>query len=258
MKIENDSVGARRRYAPRLPESLPPATSIGEESDRALPALSQQAEDNWANEHCANEPGGFFPCGEHNSLWALVPRFINTTAFVASIFGSGEARRGSIPRSGAVTEEQRSQNRKATQPSGRRFFLAPTSLLTPYRPRKGMRVARASSGPKIPRRKRGRIYEMGYLAQTFRRQTANRYGSLSRQSVETAERPTGSEPPDTSQRSGAATKSSSSSFSSSSATAPFPITSTRTTRTRDSRGLRRFGQILIDSQASAPVRLSFC
>src|SRR5438445_1028507 len=88
---------------------------------------------------------------------------INTTTFVASIFGSGEARRGSIPRSGAVTEEQRSQNRKATQPSGRRFFLALTSLLTPYRPRKGMRVARASSGPKIPRRKRGRIYEMGYL-----------------------------------------------------------------------------------------------
>src|SRR3989441_9285702 len=35
----------------------------------------------------------------------LVPRFINTTTFVASIFGSGEARRGSIPRSGAVTEE---------------------------------------------------------------------------------------------------------------------------------------------------------
>src|SRR5439155_22003219 len=67
----------------------------------------------------------------------LVPRFINTTTFVASIFGSGEARRGSIPRSGAVTEEQRSQNRKATQPSGRRFFLAPTSLLTPYRPLKG-------------------------------------------------------------------------------------------------------------------------
>src|SRR6058998_2957024 len=68
----------------------------------------------------------------------LVLHFINTTTFVASIFGSGEARRGSIPRSGAVTEEQRSQNRKATQPSGRRFFLAQTSLLTPYRPLKGM------------------------------------------------------------------------------------------------------------------------
>src|SRR5215510_11270959 len=87
--------------------------------------------------------------------------------FVASIFGSGEARRGSIPRSGAVTEEQRSQNRKATQPSGRRFFLAQTSLRAPYRPLKGMRVARASSGPKIPRRKRHRIYEWEYLGSPF-------------------------------------------------------------------------------------------
>ena len=94
----------------------------------------------------------------------LVLRFINTTTFVASIFGSGEARRGSIPRSGAVTEEQQNQNRKATQPSGRRFFSAQTSLLAPSRPLKGMRVARASSEPKIPRRKRGRIYEMEYLA----------------------------------------------------------------------------------------------
>src|SRR5437667_6632996 len=69
----------------------------------------------------------------------LVLHFINTLTFVASIFGSGEARRGSIPRSGAVTEEQRSQNRKATQPSGQRLFMAQTSLLTPYRPLKGMR-----------------------------------------------------------------------------------------------------------------------
>src|SRR5207244_10099684 len=94
---------------------------------------------------------------------SLLLRFINTTTFVASLFGSGEARRGSIPRSGAVTEEQRSQNRKAAPRSGRRLFLAQRSLLTPDRPLKGMRVARASSGPKIPRRKRGRIYEMEYL-----------------------------------------------------------------------------------------------
>ena len=32
--------------------------------------------------------------------FGLVPRFITTTTFVASIFGSGEARRGSIPRVG--------------------------------------------------------------------------------------------------------------------------------------------------------------
>src|SRR5205814_3289130 len=63
----------------------------------------------------------------------------------------------------SVTEEQRSQNRKAKQPSGRRFFLAQTSLLTPYRPLEGMLVARASSGPKKPRRKRGRIYGTWYL-----------------------------------------------------------------------------------------------
>src|SRR5262249_13347877 len=34
----------------------------------------------------------------------LVLQIINTMTFVASIFGSGEARRGSIPRSEAVTE----------------------------------------------------------------------------------------------------------------------------------------------------------
>src|SRR5438093_9204187 len=100
------------------------------------------------------------------ALVPLVPLSINTTPVVASIFGSGEARRGSIPRSGAVTEEQRRQNRKATQPFGRRFFLAQTSLLAPYRPLNGMRVARASSEPKIPRRKRGCIYEMAYQAWT--------------------------------------------------------------------------------------------
>src|SRR6266700_1003294 len=76
-------------------------------------------------------------------------------------FWRGATREHSRQRS--VTEEQQSQKPNATQPSGRRFFLAQTSLLAPYRPLKGMRVARASSGPKIPRRKRGRIYETGYL-----------------------------------------------------------------------------------------------
>src|SRR5438094_2450898 len=109
----------------------------------------------------------FLRFGRQYLRGVLVPRFINKTTFVASLFGSGEARRGSIPRSGAVTEEQRSQHRKATQPSGRRSFLAQTSLLAPYRPLKGMLVARASSGPKIPRRKRDRIYEMGYLGETM-------------------------------------------------------------------------------------------
>jgi len=59
-------------------------------------------------------------------------------------------------------------------------------------------------------------------------------------------------PGDTAQRSGAATQSSSSSFSSASSTAPFPMTRTRTTaRTRDSSGLRRFGQLLIEGERRA-------
>ena len=45
---------------------------------------------------------------------------------------------------------------------GRRCFSAQTSLLATYRLLKGMRVARASSGPKIPRRKRVCVYETGY------------------------------------------------------------------------------------------------
>src|SRR2546425_12613476 len=70
-------------------------------------------------------------------LVPLLLDFINTTPFVASIFGSGEARRESIPRSGAVTEEQRSQNRKAAQPFGRRCFLARTVVAHSLQTREG-------------------------------------------------------------------------------------------------------------------------
>src|SRR5881628_1672330 len=97
-------------------------------------------------------------------MCALVPRSINTTTFVASIFGSGEARRGSIPEVGLWTEEQRSQNRKATQPSGRRFFLAQMWLLTPYRPGRVCASLAPRLGQKFPRRERCRIYETGYSA----------------------------------------------------------------------------------------------
>src|SRR5437667_4046459 len=83
---------------------------------------------------------------------------------VAFRFWLGATREHPPSRPVGMTEEQQRQNRKATQPCGRRFFSAQTSLLAPYPDvsGKGMRVARASSGPKIPRRKRGRIYEMGY------------------------------------------------------------------------------------------------
>src|SRR6266446_3792989 len=58
---------------------------------------------------------------------------INAVAFVAPNFACGEARGGSIPRSGAVTDEQRSHRPNSAQPGGRQVFFAQTSLLAPYR-----------------------------------------------------------------------------------------------------------------------------
>src|SRR5712671_1728148 len=82
--------GARRRPIPRPPE-LPPSLSTRGDAVRALPASrsvdfsptrGETAEGNrtdvrvpnssaWLSEHCANEPGVFFPRGEQNALWAL-------------------------------------------------------------------------------------------------------------------------------------------------------------------------------------------
>src|SRR2546427_6965596 len=106
---------------------------------------------------------------------------------VAFRFWLGATREHPPSRPVGMTEEQQRQNRKATQPCGRRFFSAQTSLLAPYRPLKGMRVARASSGPKIPRRKRGRIYETGYLAAEFSDSSQQRFqfGLIQRHRSET-------------------------------------------------------------------------
>jgi hypothetical protein len=61
-----------------------------------------------------------------------------------------------------VTEDQQRPKPNAAQPSGQQVFSNQTSLLAPYRALSGMLVARASSGLKIPRRKRHRIYESQY------------------------------------------------------------------------------------------------
>src|SRR2546427_9966605 len=62
---------------------------------------------------------------------------INTMTFVAPNLACGEARGGSIPRSGAVTDEQRSHRPNSAQPFGRQVLFAQTSLLAPYRPTLG-------------------------------------------------------------------------------------------------------------------------
>src|SRR2546422_3808917 len=88
---------------------------------------------------------------------------ITTMTFVAPNLACGKARGESISRSGSVTDEQRRHRPNSAQPFGRQFFFGQTSLLAPHRPLKGMLVARASSGRKIPRRERHRSYAHDHL-----------------------------------------------------------------------------------------------
>src|ERR1051326_3518823 len=88
----------------------------------------------------------------------LVVSGINTMTFVAPNVACGKARGGSIPQSGAVTDEQRRHRPNSAQPFGRQLFFGQTSLLAPYRSTWDMLVAHASSGQKIPYRERHRIY----------------------------------------------------------------------------------------------------
>src|SRR5437867_12757811 len=57
---------------------------------------------------------------------------------VAFRFWLGATREHPPSRPVGMTEEQQRQNRKATQPCGRRFFSAQTSLLTPRMGRKSI------------------------------------------------------------------------------------------------------------------------
>src|SRR5206468_4001685 len=98
---------------------------------------------------------------------SLVVMNIITMTFVAPNLAWGKARGGSISQSGSVTDEQRRQRPNSAQPFGRQFFFGQTSLLAPHRPLKGMLVARASSGRKIPRRERHRSYAHDHLAGTM-------------------------------------------------------------------------------------------
>src|SRR5881396_375781 len=61
----------------------------------------------------------------------------NGWCFVAPRLACGEARGGSIPRSGAVTDEQRSHRPTWGQPEGRQVFSVQASLLAPYRSTSG-------------------------------------------------------------------------------------------------------------------------
>ena len=67
-------------------------------------------------------------------------------------FGLGLGATKEHSRQRSVTEEQQRPRPNTAQPTGRPFFFALTALLAPYRPLKGMLVARALSARKIPGR----------------------------------------------------------------------------------------------------------
>src|SRR6266542_3059888 len=69
--------------------------------------------------------------------YSLVVHFINTVKFVAPNLACGKARGGRIPRSGSVTDEQRSHRPNSAHPSGRQFFSGQISLLAPFRSTSG-------------------------------------------------------------------------------------------------------------------------
>src|SRR5438309_10181289 len=93
-------------------------------------------------EWSSGQPGGL-----------LVLCLLNGWCFVAPSLACGEARGGSIPRSGAVTDEQRSQGQTGRNPKGGSPFRSRLCCSLLADPLRDMLVARASPGPKNHRRK---------------------------------------------------------------------------------------------------------
>ena len=83
--------GAARRLDPRPSESLPYSPSIRGNADVAPPAFQKSLPIAWPQEDCANEPAGFFACGERNALWALGARFVVVLLFLIASLSSQAA-----------------------------------------------------------------------------------------------------------------------------------------------------------------------
>src|SRR6266542_5071016 len=90
--------GAARRLDPRPSESLPYSPSIRGNADVAPPAFQKSLPIAWPQEDCANEPAGFFACGEQNSLWALGAR----VALVLLLFVTSLASQAAVREVGAI------------------------------------------------------------------------------------------------------------------------------------------------------------
>src|SRR6266545_2095760 len=95
--------------------------------------------------------------------------------FVAPNLAWGEARGGSIPQSGAVTDEQRSPQAKFGATLRAAVLFGPGGVAPSLQIHcRDMRVARALPGPKTPRRKRHRIYALDHLSARARPSRSSR------------------------------------------------------------------------------------
>ena len=111
-----------------------------------------------------------------NSLWLTawfrVVRFLKPCTLVAPNLAWGKAEgaphpNGRIPRSGALTDEQRSPRPNSAQPAGRQFFFGRTSLLTPYRSTSGYARRSRLVWPKNPLPRVDRVLGNALLALTL-------------------------------------------------------------------------------------------
>ena len=90
--------GAARRLDPRPSESLPSSPSIRGNAAAAPPAFPSAPAPAWPHEDCANEPAGFFACGERNALWALGARVV----LVLVLFAASLSSQGAVREVGAI------------------------------------------------------------------------------------------------------------------------------------------------------------
>src|SRR5213596_975766 len=97
---------------------------------------------------------------------SLVPHFISTATFATRDFWPRRGASDAHTLQGSVRSEQRRRGQKEPSPGGLRRFSVLASLLLGHSPTSGDAPSSRLARTENRRNKRGRIYEMEYLAQT--------------------------------------------------------------------------------------------
>ena len=96
--------------------------------------------------------------------FCLVPHFINTATFATRDFWPRRGASDAHTLQGSVRSEQRRRGQKEPSPGGLRRFSVLASLLLGHSPTSGDAPSSRLARTENRRNKRGRIYEMEYLA----------------------------------------------------------------------------------------------